>query len=99
MTDLDQARTQALEDIAAAGDLDEIERLRVSLLGKKGSIALLMRALGDMSPDERRLAGQTLNQLKDVVSAALDARKEALDAIALDRRLASERVDVTLPAR
>jgi phenylalanyl-tRNA synthetase alpha chain len=99
MTQFDQARDQALSDIAAAGDVEALERLRVALLGKKGSISEMMRALGGMAPDERREHGQRLNVLKDVVAGALESRRTALEDAALDARLARERIDVTLPAR
>lgn len=99
MINLDQVRVEALDSIAAASDLDALEQLRVSLLGKKGSISALMKSLGEMGPEERRTAGQQLNAVKDVVAEALDARKTALDSAALDARLARERVDVTLPVR
>ena len=99
MINLDQVRVEALDSIAAASDLDALEQLRVSLLGKKGSISALMKSLGEMGPEERRAAGQQLNAVKDVVAEALDARKTALDSAALDARLARERVDVTLPVR
>ena len=99
MIDLDQVRAEALNSIAAAGDLETLEGLRVSLLGKKGSISLLMKSLGEMSPEERKTAGQQLNAVKDAAAAALDERKALLESAALDQRLARERVDVTLPTR
>ena len=99
MIDPDQFLQQAEKDIAAASALDALEALRVALLGKKGSLSLLMRELGQMSPDERREAGQRLNVLKDKVQDALDARKQVLESAALEVRLAKEAIDVTLPAR
>jgi phenylalanyl-tRNA synthetase alpha chain len=99
MIDLDLVRGEALGSIATASDIDTLEQLRVSLLGKKGSITSLMKSLGEMTADERRIAGQRLNALKDVVAQALDARKADVEAVALDQRLARERIDVTLPAR
>ncbi|HVI50688.1 MAG TPA: phenylalanine--tRNA ligase subunit alpha [Candidatus Sulfotelmatobacter sp.] len=99
MIDLDQVRADALNSIAAAGDLEALENLRVSLLGKKGSISLLMKSLGDMSPEERKTAGQQLNAVKDAAAAALEERKAVLEAAALDARLSRERIDITLPVR
>ena len=99
MIDLDQVRAEALNSIAAAADLEALEGLRVSLLGKKGSISLLMKSLGEMSPEERKTAGQQLNAVKDAAAAALEERKVVLEASALDERLSRERIDVTLPAR
>ncbi|MDP2087310.1 MAG: phenylalanine--tRNA ligase subunit alpha, partial [Gemmobacter sp.] len=68
-------------------------------LGKKGEVALLMRDLGTMSPDERQTTGKALNALRDELDSALRARKAALGDAALDARLRAEWLDVTLPAR
>jgi phenylalanyl-tRNA synthetase alpha chain len=95
----DQLRAELLAAIDAAGDLATLERLRIEALGKKGRVTALMKALGALAADERRAAGVALNELKDAVQAAIDARKRALEEAALDARLADERIDVTLPAR
>ncbi|GHF13179.1 phenylalanine--tRNA ligase alpha subunit [Kordiimonas sediminis] len=97
---LEQINTlrQELEStIAAAADLDALEQVRVASLGKKGSVSGLMKGLGGMSPDERKVMGPALNGLKTDVADMLAARKEILEEAALNARLASERVDVTLP--
>jgi len=83
----------------AARDEAALEALRVAELGKKGRISEAMKALGSMEPDARREAGQVLNLLKDKVSDAITARKDALADAALDARLATEKMDVTLSAR
>ena len=83
----------------AARDEAALEALRVAELGKKGRISEAMKALGAMDPDARREAGQVLNLLKDKVSDAITARKDALADAALDARLATEKMDVTLSAR
>jgi phenylalanyl-tRNA synthetase alpha chain len=83
----------------AARDEQALEALRVAELGKKGRISEAMKALGNMEPDARREAGQVLNLLKDKVSDAITARKDALADAALDARLATEKMDVTLAAR
>ncbi|MCA3555631.1 phenylalanine--tRNA ligase subunit alpha [Aestuariivirga sp.] len=88
-----------LAEIAAAGDEASLEAVRVSALGKKGSISERMKGLGAMSPEARKEAGATLNVLKDKLSDALSARKAALQEAALEARLASEKIDVTLPVR
>lgn len=89
----------ALAAIAAATTLDGLESIRVDLLGKKGQLTALMQELGKLSPEDRKQRGQELNQIKQVVTEALAARKAVLEAEALDRQLAAERVDATLPAR
>ena len=84
--------------IAAATDLQALEAIRVSALGKSGAISDLLKSLGAMSPDERREQGPRINGLRDRVAAAIAERKAGLEAAELDARLASERVDLSLPA-
>ncbi|KIL97629.1 Phenylalanyl-tRNA synthetase alpha chain [Paramagnetospirillum magnetotacticum MS-1] len=99
MHDLDQLRSQALSDVAAATTLDQLEAARVAALGKKGTITGLMKSLGGMGPDERKAAGAALNAARGEIEGALAAAKAGLEAKALDERLARERIDVTLPSR
>src|SRR5690606_6050620 len=99
MENLDDMKRELLAAIGAAGDLDALERARVEALGKKGRITGMMKSLGALDPEARRKAGQALNLLKDEVGGAIEARKAALGAAALDARLAAEAVDVTLPPR
>ncbi|MFN6979542.1 MAG: phenylalanine--tRNA ligase subunit alpha, partial [Gemmobacter sp.] len=99
MDGLDTLRAKYLGGIAAAADEAAIEDIRLAALGKKGEIALMMRELGRMPPEERAVAGPAYNALKDEIDAALRARKAALADAALEARLASEWLDLTLPAR
>src|SRR5258708_34198592 len=99
MTDLAKLESQILGQIAAAGDEVALEAVRVAALGKKGSISALLSTLGKMSPDERKTQGAAINLAKDAVTQALTARREILKSAALDARLASETIDVTLPVR
>src|SRR3982075_148599 len=99
MTDLAQLESQSLADIATAGDETALEAVRVAALGKKGSISALLATLGKMSPDQRKTEGAAINLAKDAVTQALAARREILKSAALDARLASETIDVTLPLR
>jgi phenylalanyl-tRNA synthetase alpha chain len=99
MSDLTALETETLGAIAAASDEAALEAVRLGVLGKKGSISALLATLGKMSPDERRTQGAVINALKDNVSAALNARRDILKEAALEARLASETVDVTLPVR
>jgi phenylalanyl-tRNA synthetase alpha chain len=73
--------------------------LRVALLGKSGEITLQLKQLGALAPDERKAAGEAINRAKDAVAEAIAERKLQLEQAALDRRLASERIDVTQPGR
>jgi phenylalanyl-tRNA synthetase alpha chain len=88
-----------LDEIAGAGDLDAIERVRIAALGKKGRVSELMARLGSLPADRRKAFGQAVNGLKTRVSEALEARKEALARGAMAARLAAETADVTLPVR
>ncbi|WP_425093951.1 phenylalanine--tRNA ligase subunit alpha [Tropicimonas sp. S265A] len=96
---MDDLKSKYLGAIAEAGDQDALETLRLAAVGKKGEVSLKMRELGKMTPEERQVAGPALNALKDEINAALSAKKAALDDAALDERLRSEWLDVTLPGR
>jgi phenylalanyl-tRNA synthetase alpha chain len=96
---MDDLRGKYLTEIAAAGDEAALEVVRIQALGKKGEISLKMRELGGMSPEERQVAGPALNALKDEIGAAIAAKKAALTDAALDERLRTEWLDVTLPGR
>jgi phenylalanyl-tRNA synthetase alpha chain len=96
---LETLERDILKDVAAASDEAALEALRVSALGKKGSISERMKSLGGMAPEARKEAGAALNLLKDKVADAISGRKTALQEATLEKRLASEKVDVTLPVR
>ncbi len=85
--------------IAAATSEAALDEVRVAAVGKKGSVSELLKSLGRMSPDERKVMGPALNGLRDRVQTAIDTRKSALKAAALEARLATEKVDVTLAVR
>ncbi|MDA5192971.1 phenylalanine--tRNA ligase subunit alpha [Govanella unica] len=99
MSDLQKLETELLSAVDAAPDLDALEVARVAALGKKGRVSELMKQLGGMNPDERKTFGPLYNGLRDMVSEAISSRKSLLESAALDQKLASERIDVTLPAR
>lgn len=99
MTDLTKLESELTARIGAAADLGALEAIRVEALGKTGSISELLKTLGKLSPDERREQGPKINGLRDAVAAAIGARKQALETAALDAKLASERVDLSLPPR
>ncbi|WP_137389114.1 phenylalanine--tRNA ligase subunit alpha [Rhodoligotrophos defluvii] len=99
MNRIDTLERELLDGIAAAADEPSLEAARVAALGKKGVIPELMKGLGAMTPEERKQQGPLLNSLKDRVTDAIAARREALKEQALEARLATETVDVTLPVR
>ena len=96
---MDDLKAKYLGQIAEAGDENALEAIRVAAVGKKGEVALKMRELGKMTPEERQVAGPALNALKDEINSALTAKKSALADAALDERLRTEWLDVTLPTR
>src|SRR5262245_24439678 len=98
-TDLTTLERALLAEVASAGDLDAIERVRIAALGKKGRIPELMAKLGSLPADQRKAFGQAVNGLKTRVGDALEGRKVALERGALTARLAAEKADVTLPVR
>jgi phenylalanyl-tRNA synthetase alpha chain len=97
--DLGDIRNKYIEAVAKAPGEAALEEVRLAALGKKGEISALMATLGKMDPEERKSAGARLNVLKDEIDAALRARKAALADAALDERLKTEWLDVTLPGR
>ena len=98
MTDLSALEGALVAQAQAAPDLAALEAVRVGALGKSGSVSALLKGMGALSPDERRVQGPLINGLRDRVAAALAARRETLEAQALEAKLAAERVDLTLPA-
>ena len=96
---MDDLKAKYLDLIAKAADEAAIEEVRLAALGKKGEISLQMRELGKMTPEERQVAGPALNALKDEINDAIVAKKTALADAALDARLKTEWLDVTLPTR
>src|SRR5271170_1062429 len=99
MTDIAQLESEILASVTAAGDEAALEAARVAALGKSGSLTALLKTLGTLTPDERKTQGPLINGLKDRVNAALAARPDAFKSAALEARLNTESVDVTLPVR
>ncbi|MDB5713071.1 MAG: phenylalanine--tRNA ligase subunit alpha [Sphingomonadales bacterium] len=91
-------QTELLTAIAAADTLDALEAVRIAALGKAGSVSALLKTLGGMTPEQRQAEGPRINGLREAVSAGIADRKRGLEAAALDTRLATERLDMTLPA-
>ena len=98
MSEPRQIETEALARIAAAADAAALEALRIEFLGKQGSITALMKTLGGMSPEERTAQAPAIQGLRQNVSDALAEGKARFEAAALEARLASETLDLSLPA-
>jgi phenylalanyl-tRNA synthetase alpha chain len=97
--DVDRLENALLCEVAEAPDLSALDDVRVSALGKKGRITSLTKSLGQVAPEARREIGARYNELKRAVADAITARKAELEAAALEGRLLTERIDVTLPVR
>jgi phenylalanyl-tRNA synthetase alpha chain len=92
-------QAEALAAIETAQDLAALEALRVSVLGKKGSLTGVLRGLGSLPAEERPSVGKTANEVRVTIEGALEARRSELASAALHARVAAEAVDVTLPGR
>jgi phenylalanyl-tRNA synthetase alpha chain len=99
MSDIDTLQRDAIAAIAAADSLEALDAQRVALLGKSGSITGQLKSLGALPADQRKAAGEGINRARDAVAEAIAARKVVLEDAAFAQRLATERVDVTLPGR
>ena len=99
MDDLERQAAQALAGIEQAETLDTLESLRVGLLGKSGIITGALKTLGTLAPEQRKARGAEVNRVKERLVDALATRRAVLEQAELDRRLASEAIDISLPGR
>ena len=97
MADLDQLRSEAEAAIRSAGDSAELEELRVRYLGRKSELTSTLRSIGELPPDQRGPVGKAANEVRVALEQLLAERTGELEASELDRRLARDRIDVTLP--
>jgi phenylalanyl-tRNA synthetase alpha chain len=86
-----------IASIAAAPDLAALEQVRVAALGKQGSVTQLLKTLGGMTPEQRQAEGPRIHALREEVTEAISARRATLEKEALERRLATETLDLSLP--
>ena len=98
MTVYTELQSQIEAEIASAADLAALDAVRVSALGKTGRISGLLKTLGQLPPEERKVTGAAINAVRDAIQATLDARKDVLEAAHLEQRLKSERIDLSLPS-
>ncbi|MES1946266.1 phenylalanyl-tRNA ligase subunit alpha [Salinisphaera sp. C84B14] len=98
-SELDRLREQAVADVEAAESLQALDAHRVALLGKKGRVTAQLKKLGALAPEQRREEGARINRVKDELAEAIAARRHTLETEALERRMAEESVDVTMPGR
>ncbi len=98
MTDITSQTEAALAAIAATASLDALEAERLEALGKKGWVSLALKTLGGMNPEERTAAAPAIQSARATIADALEAKKAALEAAALEEQLARETIDLSLPA-
>ncbi|MGH8547202.1 MAG: phenylalanine--tRNA ligase subunit alpha [Methylococcales bacterium] len=96
---MDQILVAAGAQLVAAANLKDLDHIRVRYLGKKGIFTERMKGLAQLSPEQRPAAGQEINDAKKVFQEHLEHRKQSLETAALEARLATEKIDVTLPGR
>ena len=94
---LDTLKDEALKQIEAAADSAALEEARVRILGRKGELTLVLRSLGELSPNQRRVIGPTANTLKTLIEERFETRRFELEKKETDQRLGNESVDITLP--
>ncbi|MFZ1098316.1 MAG: phenylalanine--tRNA ligase subunit alpha, partial [Steroidobacteraceae bacterium] len=99
MTDLTALTGRALDEVASCAELAALEETRVRWLGKKGTLTEQLKALGSLPAGERPAAGARINEAKEKLQAAIEARREALGRAAIELELTAGRIDVTLPGR
>lgn len=97
--ELQALKEQALKELETAASVDALKDLRVKYLGKKGHMTDILRGMGSLPAEERPKIGQIVNEVKKILEEAIAAKAEVLEAEALKQRLASEKVDITLPGR
>lgn len=99
MNAITELQTRALVDIEASESLQQLDDLRVQYLGKKGEVTAQLKTLGSMEPEKRKAFGQSVNATRDALNQAINTRRKLLESKALEAKLLSEKVDVTLPGR
>lgn len=96
---LDDILSHAESAIKTAANLKLLDDVRVQYLGKKGQLTEYLKTLGKLSPEERPLAGQKINAVKEKIQSLLEVRTAELEKESIEKQLASESLDVTLPGR
>ena len=96
---LQTLRIDALQQVESAEDLQALNQVRISYLGKKGPITEALRGMKDLSPEERPVIGTLANELRDDIEAAIQAKKDALEIKKMEAEIAAETIDVTLPGK
>lgn len=94
---LQDLKDASLSAIESAGSIEVLENLRVKYLGKKGELTTVLKQMGKLSAEERPVVGQLANEVRELLTSTIDARREALAQKQLEQRLRAEKIDVTIP--
>ena len=94
---LQELQAEALQKVAAAADLKELNDIRVAYLGKKGPITEVLRGMGKLSAEERPKMGALANEVREAIASQIEEKQAVLEAEAVHAQLATETIDVTLP--
>jgi phenylalanyl-tRNA synthetase alpha chain len=97
--ELEKIREKAVQQITEAGNLDALNDIRVSFLGKKGELKEIMKSMKDVSPEERPNVGKMVNEARDAIEERLAEAKDKMEEAAMEAKLRAEKIDVTLPAK
>ena len=99
MQNYDQLKNEILENINNASNLDELEKVRVNSIGKKGKLSVFMKQLGSLEPSKRKETGQKLNLIQKDILSSIDNKRNVLGKQQLEKRLENEKIDISLPVR
>ena len=99
MQNYDQLKNEILENINNASDLYELEKVRVTSIGKKGKLSVFMKQLSSLEPSKRKETGQKLNLIQKAILASIDKKRNVLGKQQLEKRLENEKIDISLPVR
>src|SRR5699024_9050301 len=96
---LESLQNEALDSISKTQDLKKLQEIKVSFVGKKGSLTSVLRGMGKLSKEERPIVGEVANRVRSSITAAIEQKNEELEAKAIEKQLEDEAIDVTLPGR
>ncbi len=99
MQNIDHIQAKTIEQINTVSQLDELEQIRVNVLGKKGELTQILKKLSELSVEDRPKAGQAVNLAKKAIHSAIASKKDSMESAILAEKLKHEAIDITLPGR
>ena len=96
---LDQIREQALAQIKNCENMDKLNEIRVSILGKKGELTSVLKSMKDVAPEDRPKVGQWVNETRQEIETVMDEAKSRMEKAVREAKMKAEVIDVTLPAK